>query len=202
MIKSTQESENGSSKKKSNKRRTEYTGGSTKVMYISDKIFSEDCQEKQGKVKEDHFSFEENACEEELDEALNFADDTFDADDNEFLSTPLSTFENQVSFVSEISENSRDVNGSEKLVKKLEEEVEQRWKVLNGLADKTTAKTCFEYFKIKLTNLDEYQDKMESLHKFIKHQKVTNYVTMCFECYRLLCSYNDLKEAKSKTDIL
>lgn len=157
-----------------------------------DKISIEFFKKSKNKNNED-FIFEENANEEELNEAFNFADSNFDIEEDEFLWSPVAPLENQGNFSSNISENLKEEKIINKLRDKLEKEIQERWTILSDLADENIAKTCFEYFKTRLTNLDEYQGEMENLHKFIKKQKVKNYITMGFECYRQLCAIAELE---------
>ena len=98
IVGSTKESENGSSKKsKKNKHKIK----NKHTVDLSDYLFSKNKDEE----SDSHYSFEENAREEELDEALHYHDVSFDPEDQELWATPLSTHEDYNSSFSEISEN-------------------------------------------------------------------------------------------------
>lgn len=141
--------------------------------------------------------FEYDANEQEIDEALNFADDTFDIDDDA-TPTALSTVQRDPSACSNFSlgEDFNERKAITEEIDKIKEEIKERWDILYTFADTPTAKKCFEFLKTNITDVNDCGDaaKMEQVHKYIKQQGIPNYRAMGFECFRLLNCYTNLEE--------
>jgi hypothetical protein len=144
-------------------------------------------------------SFDGNIDECDLDEALNYADTTFDIteEEDEFMTTPLSTLENQKSAE---FEDSNDEEQTEKYydqkILSLQKEINERWKILSTFTDKETVRKCFDFFKCTFVDQVDFDDKnkMEKAHKYIKKQEIRNFRAMGFELFKLMNAYSDLKD--------
>lgn len=134
----------------------------------------------------DSNTFEGEIDEQEMDEALNYTDMTFEGTEeaDESFEVAHSTIEKQNSTdLHEFNEDSKIKEQYLEQIKSIEVEIADRWNTLNKFCDGETAKKCFEFFKSTFEDSYDFndQEKMEKAHKFIKKQEITNYRAMGYE---------------------
>ena len=155
----------------------------------------------------DSNTFEGEIDEQEMDEALNYTDMTFEGTEeaDESFEVAHSTIEKQNSTdLHEFNEDSKIKEQYLEQIKSIEVEIADRWNTLNKFCDEETAKKCFEFFKSTFEDSYDFndQEKMEKAHKFIKKQEITNYRAMGYEWFKLLNSYIDLNDMQNDISAL